>query len=248
MKGRTRVCTCLIVLMLTGSVWANVVKIVVVDNTDLIARAMGLTVYDLYVEFDDPDDNLVLMGTDLTYIWTDDPGGFYQHPFGTNTAPSQGAIDLFPELAYDSFVTIGVLVNDGTDATATANFDSWAFNFDGEILGSWYNLSPSNGQGNPDANGMVAVAQVTVKEGYEVWGDVWILYNQGLLVRRYFATGCSQPSRADFNRDGWVTSSDLGHLLANWGPCPGCDADLDGDGTVGSSDLARLLGQWGPCR
>ncbi len=248
MNGRSRVFTCFIVLMLSGSVWGNVVKIVVVDNTDAGAQAMGLTVYDLYVEFDDQDDNLVLMGTDLTYIWTDDPSGFYQHWLGSNTAPSQILIDVFPDLAYDSFVTLGMLLNDGTDATATVDFDSQAFNFDGEILGSWYNSNPPNGQGNPDANGMVPVAQVTVEEGYEVWGDVWIFYNTGLGVRRYFATGCSYQSTADFNGDGWVTGSDLGHLLANWGPCPGCDADLDGDGTVGASDLSRLLGQWGPCR
>ena len=209
---------------------------------------MGLQVYDLYVEFDNPDDNLLLMGTDLTYIWTDDPEGFYQHPFGTNTAPSQVIIDFFPELAYDSFVTIGMLLNDGTDATTlAADFDIQAFNFDGEILGSWYNSSPPNGQGNPDVNGMVPIAQVTVTQGYEVWGDVWIFYNTGLDVRRYFATGCSPPPTADFNGDGWVTSSDLAHVLSNWGRCTGCDADLDGDGQVGASALAQLLGQWGPC-
>jgi hypothetical protein len=36
-------------------------------------------------------------------------------------------------------------------------------------------------------------------------------------------------------------------LLADWGPCPGCDADLDGDGEVSVTDFLALLAAWGPC-
>jgi hypothetical protein len=38
-------------------------------------------------------------------------------------------------------------------------------------------------------------------------------------------------------------------MLGAWGPCGGaCVADLNGDGEVGGSDLGSLLAGWGPCQ
>jgi len=34
-------------------------------------------------------------------------------------------------------------------------------------------------------------------------------------------------------------------LLAGWG---GASPDLDGDGSVGGSDLGAMLAAWGPCQ
>lgn len=50
----------------------------------------------------------------------------------------------------------------------------------------------------------------------------------------------------DLNGDQRVDSADLGLLLANWGPCEGCDADFDGDGVVGGSDLGLITANWNP--
>ncbi len=52
------------------------------------------------------------------------------------------------------------------------------------------------------------------------------------------------PVAADLNLDGQVDGDDLGSLLGQWGPCPGCGADLDGDGVVDGDDLGTLLGEW----
>ncbi len=52
------------------------------------------------------------------------------------------------------------------------------------------------------------------------------------------------PSPADFNGDGHVNGDDLGTLLGQWGPCPGCSADFNGDGKVDGDDLGFLLGEW----
>ncbi len=49
----------------------------------------------------------------------------------------------------------------------------------------------------------------------------------------------------DLNCDGSVDGDDLGTLLGQWGPCPGCVADLDHDGKVDGDDLGTLLGAWG---
>jgi len=48
----------------------------------------------------------------------------------------------------------------------------------------------------------------------------------------------------DLNGDGVVDGADLGALLAQWGPCDGCNADLNGDGVVDGADLGILLANW----
>jgi hypothetical protein len=56
------------------------------------------------------------------------------------------------------------------------------------------------------------------------------------------------PRSADLDDDGEVGPSDLGALLASWGPCPDgpiCAADLNADGSVGAADLGTLLATWG---
>ncbi len=52
------------------------------------------------------------------------------------------------------------------------------------------------------------------------------------------------PVFGDLDGDGLVNGSDLGSLLGEWGPCPGCPADFDGSGVVDGSDLGALLGAW----
>ena len=56
----------------------------------------------------------------------------------------------------------------------------------------------------------------------------------------------SQPETnpADFNGDGSVDGSDLGHLLGEWGFNPGSTADLNGDGMVDGSDMGMFLSYW----
>jgi hypothetical protein len=52
---------------------------------------------------------------------------------------------------------------------------------------------------------------------------------------------CYPALFGDLDEDGVVDGADLGLMLLNWGPCPGCPADLNGDGTVDSADLGLLL-------
>jgi hypothetical protein len=81
----------------------------------------------------------------------------------------------------------------------------------------------------------------------------------GDTVLGVFKTGASVTVRGkvpapvcrsgDLNCDGVIDGSDLGGLLANWGPCPGgtpgCPGDLDNDGNIGGSDLGAQLANWG---
>ncbi len=54
---------------------------------------------------------------------------------------------------------------------------------------------------------------------------------------------------ADLNGDRVVDGTDLGALLAAWGPCgpTHCEADLRASGVVDGADLGLLLGSWGAC-
>jgi hypothetical protein len=51
----------------------------------------------------------------------------------------------------------------------------------------------------------------------------------------------------DLTGDGNVDGADLGALLNQWGPCPGCSGDFTGDGVVDGADLGALLNNWGAC-
>lgn len=86
--------------------------------------------------------------------------------------------------------------------------------------------------------GFVLVAAPTV--GQALRGDF------GALVGPLgcFDDAMPPPVFGDLDGDGLVNGSDLGSLLGEWGPCPGCPADLDGSGIVDGSDLGALLGAW----
>jgi hypothetical protein len=71
----------------------------------------GLLVCNVFAVFDRPGQDffLAVSGKPQGPISIDVVGGtFYQHPQGGDTAPLAALVDLFPSLAYDSFVTIGV--------------------------------------------------------------------------------------------------------------------------------------------
>ncbi len=212
----------------------------------------SLAVCSVFVSLPDPDDRLLSIG--FTDITTNDPDGFFQFPAGmggSNTAPQQVLIDLFPDLACDSFVTIGLqaVAAGGEDCTTLdPDFDATGFNSGGPVSGGWYCNNPPGGQGDavnyPDNR--LLVAQFVVNTGFVVSGTTTIFVGDGMIeIPGVFEClpGCSE----DLNGDGVVNAADLAQLLGAWGPNPGSTSDLNGDGTVNAADLAQLLGAWGPC-
>ncbi len=216
----------------------------------------GLRICNLSVVFEDPSDRLISIG--FTDIQTDAPDGFFQvspEMGGANTAPLELLLGLFPILACDSFVTIGLksVPVGQTDYTGVdPDFDAAAFNCVeppdpcGQVSGGWYNSDPTSGQGTPDENGRVLVAQFTIADGSNVSGEVSIFFNDGVLELPV-SFSCFVLCPADLNGDGVVNAADLALLLGAWGLNPGNPADLNDDGAVNAADLALLLGSWGPC-
>jgi hypothetical protein len=54
------------------------------------------------------------------------------------------------------------------------------------------------------------------------------------------------PLVGDLDGDGRVGGSDLGLMLAAWGPGTNQAADLNRDGVVNGADMGALLGAWTP--
>jgi hypothetical protein len=108
----------------------------------------------------------------------------------------------------------------------------------------------------PSAHSLIEGLPVTGGTLYRIKVSDWDTQGGGGLLD--FNVNFKGACRADVSPPGEgdceVDASDLGELLANWGPCSGkgaCPTDLfpaeGGDGVVGAGDLAELLAGWGSC-
>ncbi len=251
-------------LILTGSASADFVGITVVlkDITgfeDFVAKVVNL-----YAMFSDDDGDGIGDGSILACAGIPGQpldinvrdGVFYQHKFGGMTAPSQLLVDIFPELAVDTFVTIGLkVVPEGhSDQTVlTAGFPMFGLDCLLVEQGAWF-VTPQDLQGHPgnfdNPPTAVLIGQFSVAAGAGpnagVFGTLLIqgFHGDGTLFLEYLSF---DTCPWDLDGDGDVGVGDLLILLAAWGPNPGHPADFDGNGNVGVSDLLALLANRGPC-
>lgn len=135
----------------------------------------GASTYQLYAVLDNPGDCLSAVvgeGTEATWITSSAP--FFQHPLGgvTPTSIIPELFTLFPDLAYDSWVTIGL--HQAPDQAANqapiqiVESSPWVADFEaGQSIGlnsaygdGWFAL-PTSTNGMPDADGRVLLAQLT---------------------------------------------------------------------------------------
>ena len=178
-------------------------------------------------------------------------GTFYQHPFGGATSQSinPALFGSFPDLRYDSFVTIGL--TDQTDnALSDIGIDFSDFEAGGAIDstdGSWF-ITPVDAQGESgmysdqfceDANG-VLVARLTVRgagasvyfealfQGKDETGSTWQSSGTLSIVN----DDCNVQCTGDYNSDGATNVSDLLAVIAGWG-------------TYDVNDLLTVIADWG---
>ena len=132
----------------------------------------GLTTYLVYAGVDQGGQINKKKKDDSNTLSVSSDGGFYQHAFGGNSAPSAALIAAFPSLAYDSFVTIGLLTSTG-DAMTSLGIDYTDFEAGGSIVtdnGTWF-ATPSDPQ-VLEIDGRVLVGQFTVGDGDHVYGSM----------------------------------------------------------------------------
>ena len=245
MKNWNRVITlatcCGICLAMVPSASADFVGVttVIKDDPDtefLCTEANGvnvpgpLTVCNVYAVFDDPDNVLLSVGNaDLQVFNGANPDVFFQHPFNFNgsTSPDCDFIPVFPDLICDSFVTIGFKCGppppeeDGT--YPDGDFQAGEFQSNGHVVGGWFDLYPSEGQGvagnYPDLQ--VLFLQSSVLVGLGLSGDIDIFWRVSYPGGDIFAEvdvpiecvaigGCQSPEDCD---DGDACTDD------------GCDSD-----------------------
>ncbi len=233
-------------LIATNPAVATLTGIVVVAEP----QAPDLVVCNVYAQFSEPDDHLVAVsGTASSPLEVSVTGGeFYQHPFGSDTAPFAHLLVLFPDLAWDTFVTIGIESNPGGDNTFM--MPPWP-GFEPSTLtttdSGWF-ITPSDTQGAPDDDGRVLLGRFTY-DGTAINGRMLVQFITG-GVHMQAAVGFCHGNQAgpciegDLDGNNLVTIDDFLALLADWGPCKGCPADIDGDGEVGINDFLTLLGNW----
>ena len=145
------------------------------ENDETMAN--GLFVCNIYANFDGDGDRLLSIGfADVS----SSTGAFWQHQLGLDTAPLDFLIPIDPLVAYDSFVTIGVKVNEGADGTTPdPDFNSDMFNNNGALVGGWFNSNPDNGQGD---GGNILVAQLTLLKppgDAKIGGSMTVFWKDG---------------------------------------------------------------------
>ncbi len=246
MPTRTARCRCFAfaaAALCAGSAAADFVGFTVENTTPFPEIA---NTFRVAAVFDDPGDRLVSVEV-VDFASTAE---LWQHPtFDGDTAPDEVFVTLFPELAIDTFVTVGVVVDDGSDTTVTAP----DLNFGPRCLrGAWLNAEPENpnGQSLPDADGEVVVMQLSTPDIPAIAGRLRVTYVRGdtgetEIDEADFAILAIPVCPSDLDGDLVIDAADLAILLANWGGDGA--ADLDCDGVVDAGDLAALLAAWGPC-
>jgi len=201
----------------------------------------GIFVVNVYAEFDRPGEDLMSLvaGTSLNPLTIEVIGGtFYQHPFNNAIMdrPPQGPlIDVFPSLAYDTFVTIAVkCVGDPPcqpidNMVITAGFPG----FGPSVLMTSHEgwaitpIEPAADPFNPDffaGDGRVLIGQFSTVDGSGI---------EGTMLLQYTSNNVFGQSVVSFQ-----------HMLDP--PCP-FDCGGDNDGNVGIVDFLNLLANWGLC-
>jgi len=184
-------------------------------------------------------------------------GTFWHHPFGGDTAPTSAATQVAPLIAYDTFVTIGLLVDDLQTITTPGSALAAT-----TVTGGWTSAPPGPQAAAVDISGLVGspaagvlIAQLSiagectpiVPPSYEGALRLYTAAADGGTLLGVVAPVTYVRACPDANGDGMAAVDDLLDVLAAWGRNPGHPADFNGDGIVGVDDLLALLGDWGPC-
>jgi uncharacterized protein (TIGR03382 family) len=153
-------------LILAGTATADFqgLTLEVVDNGGSVAG----TTYDLYADVDAGGrvDAVYGDGTNVLSIGVTG-GNFVQNIYGGNTSMdiNPAFLPLFPSLAYDSFVTIG-LTDSAGNALNNIGIDFTGFAAGGALStdnGTWF-VTPDDAQGN-ESGGRVLLGRFTIDGG-----------------------------------------------------------------------------------
>ncbi len=168
----------------------------------------GLLVCNVFAVFDRPGQDLFLSvsGKPQGPISIEVIGGtYYQHHFGSDKAPIAQLVPLFPSLAFDSFVTIGVkAVGPGGQPEDNLTLTPGWPGFGPSSLGPGGNVGwavpPTEPQADPfnpsffAGDGHVLIGQFSTANGQAISGMIEILVISNGIVTRHLLNFFHVPS------------------------------------------------------
>ncbi len=190
-------------LILSGSTDAGFVGI----KTTVKPNEFGLFVVNVYATFDRPGEDLMIAvaGTpDNPLSIRVKEGMFFQHPFATDEAPLGTLVGAFPEVAYDTFVSIGVKQvgpgggNEGQPFDNTVFTPGWPGFGVSEMFmtnAAWAvtPIEPQADPFNPDffaGDGRVLIGQFSTLDGTGI---------EGTMLLQFFSNGISEQAYVSFD-------------------------------------------------
>ena len=132
----------------------------------------GLTTYRVYAGVDAGGELDAVYGDESNILSVSSDSGFSQNAFGGWGTPNAALFAVFPSLAFDSFVTIGLL-DDANDAMLSIGIDYTDFEARGDFStdnGTWF-ATPDDAQVH-EVNGRVLIGQFTVGDSDHVFGSM----------------------------------------------------------------------------
>lgn len=170
-------------------------------NTYRVYAQLPSSEYSLHAVFGDNQNNLVIEST----------APFYQHNYGGNTAMdvNSAVLGLAPELAYDSWITIGKDNGNNNNLwDAGITFDSFSA---GNALniqdGAWF-LLPTDPQTKEGRNNLILIAQLTTTgiasgvvsmQGWDGENKAWRLRGLTFSTSNAQIFGCTDSNAPNFN-------------------------------------------------
>ncbi len=153
----------------------------------------GILVCNVYAEFDAPPAAFIVVGgAPFVSTYTVIDGTFFQSPFGNDRPPNPALFSVFPDLRYDTFVTVGVKSfnpnNPGVPEGQPQNVLQLSPGWPGfgpsslELVGASYGVPNTFPQGdpfNPDyvrGDGGVLIGQFSTQDGTGFTGDLELNY------------------------------------------------------------------------
>lgn len=168
--------------------------------------------YRVYAQLPSADHSLhAVFGDTETGMYIESSAPFYQNPYGGNTAMdiNNAAVSLAPEMAYDSWLTIGKDNGDG-NSLWEVGIDFDGFNAGGPLViadGAWF-LIPTHSQTKEGNNGLILIGQLTTTgvatgsinlQGWDADNKAWQARSLSFTTTNAQVLGCTDGTALNFN-------------------------------------------------
>lgn len=215
----------------------------------------GLRTYRVYANFTNPNDQLSAVfaqdGNPLSVATT---STFHQDPNGGAFANEINAalFGVFPDLAYDSWVTIGGensavnLSTVGMDAAAAEFETGGNLEIDNALGGSWFVLPDLEPLAFPDEQGRVLIAQLTTSGQVSMTVNMQYRAENGenpqvlneTLVFPDIALGCTDEAACNYDAGAEADDGSCFYAEQYYNCNFQCINDTDGDGVCDELEIA----------